>query len=86
VFLGKTTIPSGQIIRILLKRIRQLGAGQLLNIEISIGICVRLEFDLSNGLSRNDNSRATENEFLYDHWLFSLTNSGASNLSCSPTN
>jgi hypothetical protein len=42
VFLGKTivpaAIPSGQIIRIFLKRVRQLSASQLLNIQITIGV------------------------------------------------
>ena len=44
VFLGKavvpTAIPSGQIIRVFLKRVRQLSTGQLLNIEIAVAVGV----------------------------------------------
>jgi hypothetical protein len=67
-----TAVPSGQMVRIFLKRVRQLSAGQLLNIKIAVAVGVGLEFDLSNGWSRKSDTRATQNQFLYDHWIFSF--------------
>jgi hypothetical protein len=70
VFLGKAVVPTailgGQIIRVFLKRVRQLSAGQLLNIEV--GIC--LEFDLRTGLTRHNNAHATQDQFFNDRWIF----------------
>jgi hypothetical protein len=73
VFLGKsivpTAIPGSQIIRVFLKRVRQLSAGQLLNIEIAVTVGVCLEFDLGKGLPRKSDRRATQKQFLH-HWIF----------------
>src|ERR1700735_4987472 len=57
VLLGKAVIPAaipgGQIVRVFLECACQLSAGQFLNIDISVGARIGLEFDLCTGLPRN---------------------------------
>src|SRR6476660_7614302 len=66
--LYQTAVPGGQIVGIFLERVGQLGAGQLLNIEIAVAVGVGFEFDLSKSRSGDNKNRAAQHEFFRDHW------------------
>jgi hypothetical protein len=66
--LYQTAVPGGQVVGIFLERVGQLGAGQLLNIEIAVAVGVGFEFDLSKSRSGDNKNRAAQHEFFRDHW------------------